>query len=128
MMENDKDMSKDDKVTQEIADNETVISQSEHDNDLESSEEKHDQEDHPMDFSQLSKKELLEELKGNYSKGDYLKSDALVNELKSAYDDFFEKEREEALQNFIKEGGSEDDFQYRKTDQDKEFFKTFNDF
>ena len=54
MMENDKDMSKDDKVTQEIADSETVISQSEHDNDLESSEEKHDHEDHPMDFSQFS--------------------------------------------------------------------------
>jgi hypothetical protein len=128
MMENDKDMSKDDKVTQEIADNETVISQSEHDNDLEASEEKHDHEDHPMDFSQFSKKELLEELRGHYSKGDYLRSDALVNELKSAYDDIFEKEKEEALQHFIKEGGSEDDFQYRKTDQDKEFFKAFNDF
>lgn len=128
MMENDKDMSKDDKVTQEIAENEVVVKQAEQSTEAGSEEEKHVHEDHSMDFNNFSKKQLLEEMKSQYGKGDFMKSDPLVHELKSIYDEIFDKEREEALQNFVKEGGSVDDFQYRKTDQDREFFKVFNDF
>ena len=81
-----------------------------------------------QDFSSFSKKELLEELKSQYKKGDFLKSDSVVQELKSAYDEIFEKEKEEALQGFIKDGGAVDDFLYRKSEEDKEFFSVFGEF
>jgi len=126
MMENDKEMSKDDKVTQELAEKETVIGQDKHETN--SVEEKQDQEDHSIDFSALSKKQLLEELKAQFRNGDFIKSDTLVTELKSFYDEIFEKEKEEALKSYVNEGGSIDDFQYRKSEEDKEFFNVFNDF
>ncbi|MEX2593458.1 MAG: DUF349 domain-containing protein [Anditalea sp.] len=127
-MENDKEMSKEDKVTQEVVEKETAVNQGEQGNDTGSAEEKHDHQDHHVEVSNFSKKQLLEELKDQFGKRDYIKSDPLVHELKSFYDELFEKEKEQALQKFINEGGGVDDFQYRKTDQDKEFFRTFNDF
>lgn len=93
------------------------------------SEAGHDQEDErQVDFSSLSKTELLEELKNQYRKGDFLKSDSVFQELKSAYDEIFEKEKEEALQGFIKDGGTVDDFLYRKSEEDREFFNVFGEF
>jgi hypothetical protein len=125
-MENDKEMSEDNKVTQEVAENETVLGSEEQE--TPSTEEHVEKEDHAPDFSGLSKKQLLEELKNLIRKGDYIQSDALVNELKSVYDEIFDKEKEDALQGFVSEGGIVDDFEYRKAEEDKEFFQAFSDF
>lgn len=172
MMEKDKDMSKDDRVTPDTAVNETAVNEpinqpdkkteqepeenapvaaEEHlseevqqapeaestsakegepvPEEEQESEAGHDQEDErQVDFSSLSKTELLEELKNQYRKGDFLKSDSVFQELKSAYDEIFEKEKEEALQGFIKDGGTVDDFLYRKSEEDREFFNVFGEF
>ena len=125
-MENDKDMSKEDKVTQELAEKEAVASQQEHNTNP--TEEEQEQEVPSVDFSTFSKNRLLEELKDQVKTGDFLKTDSIVTELKSFYDEIFEKEKEEALKSFTAEGGSVDDFQYRRSDEDKEFFKIFSDF
>jgi len=125
-MENDKDMSKEDKVTQELAEKEAVASQQEHNTNP--TEEEQEQEVPSVDFSTFSKNQLLEELKDQVKTGDFLKTDSIVTELKSFYDEIFEKEKEEALKSFTAEGGSVDDFQYRRSDEDKEFFKIFSDF
>lgn len=125
-MENDKDMSKEDKVTQELAEKEVVAGQLEHNTDP--TEEEQEQEVPSVDFSTFSKNRLLEELKDQVKTGDFLKTDSIVTELKSFYDEIFEKEKEEALKSFTAEGGSVDDFQYRRSDEDKEFFKIFSDF
>lgn len=128
-MEKDKEeMSKEDKVTQEVVENESVEDQSVHDHDHDSEEEKQDQDGHHVDFGHFSKKQLLEALKDHFGKNDFIKSDPIVHELKSSYDELFEKEKEEALQHFINDGGTEDDFEYRKTDRDREFFKIYNEF
>jgi hypothetical protein len=91
-------------------------------------DDKHEQDTHAHDFHHFTKKQLLDEIKSQYAKGEFNKSDHLVQELKTVYDEIFEKEREEALQHFIADGGEADDFQYRKSDQDREFFKIYNDF
>jgi len=93
-----------------------------------SEEEKHEQEEHGVDYHEFSKKQLLDEMKQLYAKGDFIKSDGVVQELKSVFDENYEKEKEEAYNNFVKEGSSGDDFEYRKSDQDREFFKLYNDF
>ena len=125
-MENDKEMSEDNKVTQQLAEKETALREEEQV--TPSTDEQEEQEGRTTDFSGLSKKQLLEQLKDQVRKADYVQSDALVNELKSFYDEIFDKEKEEALQVFVSEGGIADDFEYRKADEDKEFFYVFSDF
>src|SRR5690554_5342179 len=124
MMENDKEMSRDEKGTQEIAEKETVISQLETENETE--QESHAGEE--PDYANYSKEQLLGELKDQYKKGDYIKSDPLIQELKSAYEEVFEKEKEEALQSYISDGGDVDGFEYRKSELDQEFFRILNEF
>src|SRR5690606_18303761 len=126
-MENDKEMSEDNKVTQQqVAENESALGREE----LEAHaiEQRDDQEDHAVDFSGWSKRQLLDELKEQLKKGEYIHADTLVNELKSTYDEIFERERGEALHHFVSEGGIVDDFEYRKTDEDRDFFNAFGEF
>src|SRR5690606_20663447 len=128
-MENDKEMSEEHKVTQQIAENETArtVEQMQA-HSAEEREEHEDHAEHTVDYSGFSKNQLLEEMRELLRKADYLHTDAQVNELRSVFDEIFEKEKEEALQHFVAEGGSEDDFEYRKADEDKEFFYAFNEF
>ena len=126
-MENDKEMSEDNKVTQQqVAENEAAQEREERDAHV--TEPRDEQEDHSVDFSGWSKRQLLDELKELLKKGEYIQADASANELKTTYDEIFEKEKEEALQHFISEGGVVDDFEYRKTDEDRDFFQAFNEF
>ena len=82
----------------------------------------------PIDLSGLSKVELLDLLKEKLSHGISSKLDKIVNELKAAFEELFLKEREEALQQFLGEGGVADDFSFRGTEVDKAFNALFNDF
>jgi hypothetical protein len=82
----------------------------------------------PIDLSGLSKVELLDLLKEKLSHGISAKLDKIVNELKAAFEELFVKEREEALQQFLGEGGVADDFSFRGTEVDKAFNALFNDF
>ena len=82
----------------------------------------------PIDLSGLSKVDLLDLLKEKLSQGVSVKLDKFVNELKAAFEELFVKEREEALQQFLGEGGSADDFSFRGSEVDKAFNALFNDF
>lgn len=81
-----------------------------------------------IDLSGLSKVDLLDLLKEKLSQGVSAKLDKVVNELKAAFEELFVKEREEALQQFLGEGGSADDFSFRGSEVDKAFNALFNDF
>jgi hypothetical protein len=87
-----------------------------------------EEEQAPIDLSGLSKVELLDLLKEKLSHGISTKLDKVVNELKAAFEELFVKEREEALQQFLGDGGSADDFSFRGTEEDKAFNALFNDF
>ena len=81
-----------------------------------------------VDLSGLSKVELLDLLKEKLNHGVSAKLDKFVHEVKAAYEELFVKEREEALQQFLSEGGVADDFSFRGTEVDKAFNALFNDF
>ena len=81
-----------------------------------------------IDLSGLSKVDLLDLLKEKLSQGISAKLDKFVNELKAAFEELFVKDREEALQQFLGEGGLADDFSFRGSEVDKEFNALFNDF
>lgn len=81
-----------------------------------------------VDLSGLSKVELLDLLKEKLSHGVSAKLDKFVHEVKAAFEELFVKEREEALQHFLSEGGVADDFSFRGAEVDKSFNALFNDF
>jgi hypothetical protein len=82
----------------------------------------------PIDLSGLSKVELLDLFKEKLAHGVSAKLDKVVHELKSAFEELSTKDREEALQQFLGDGGVADDFSFRGTEVDKEFNSLFNDF
>ncbi|WP_460543247.1 DUF349 domain-containing protein, partial [Echinicola sediminis] len=89
----------------------------------------HEEEHHDVDYGNFSKKQLIAALKEQIEKGNFIKSDSIVNDIKSHFEeDHYNKEKDVALKSFIEEGGSTDDFQYRQSEDDKIFFALFGDF
>ncbi|MFC4872422.1 DUF349 domain-containing protein [Negadavirga shengliensis] len=129
-MDKDKEMSEqDNKVTQETPANKDLGINEAAEMSKEEEEEHHDHEDHDeYDFHNFSKKQLLHALKGFLKEEDCIKNDPHVQDLKSHYDEYFQKEKEAALSQFVREGGEEDDFDYRGSDEDKEFFAVYHQF
>jgi hypothetical protein len=81
-----------------------------------------------IDLSGLTKVQLLDFFKEKLNSGISTKLDKVAHEVKAAFDELVAKERVAAQQQFLAEGGSEDDFSYRIQDLDKEFTALFNDF
>jgi len=85
-------------------------------------------EDESPDFSEYSKKQLLQEVKEVLKDENLIKHERKVSDLKGIFEETYQKEKEAALEQFIADGGSADDFAYRGDDLDKEFFSTIHDF
>ncbi len=66
-----------------------------------------------QDYSNFTKQEFVDLLKELSSSTDYRKTDSILKEAKSQYDDMQDKERAAALQRFVNDGGSPDDFEFR---------------
>jgi hypothetical protein len=81
-----------------------------------------------LDYSSMSKEELLLELRRIVNSGDFQKNDSKINEIKNHFDEFLNKEKEIALQKFVGAGGSPDDFEFRYSSEDKEFQSLYNEF
>ncbi len=73
------------------------------------------------DYSQLSKRELVEVVKELARSDDFKKSDAVLKEIKPLVDEIRTQERSGALIKFKNEGGGEDDFEYRLDESDHAF-------
>jgi hypothetical protein len=130
-MDKEKDMSEEDKVTH--AENETAVEGKEEiidkEQDTEGEEEEQEEEEHEeIDYSNFSKKELTAALKELVATGKYLKIENAIADIRSHFDEIFNKEKEVALKDFIDNGGIQDDFEYRTTNEDKIFFAAYNDF
>ncbi|CAN5304767.1 DUF349 domain-containing protein [soil metagenome] len=78
-----------------------------------------------QDYAHFSKHDFVELLKTLTTSTDYKKSDSILKEVKSRYDEIQDKERAEALKRFIDEGGSPDDFDYRHDPIDAAFDANF---
>ncbi|GAB3531811.1 DUF349 domain-containing protein [Pontibacter brevis] len=87
----------------------------------------HDDEDEEegeaADYSQLSLDEIRQQLQTVLKSGDAMKQNRVINELYRHYDQRFQAEREEALERFKKEGGTEDDFAYNTSKEHQDLEK-----
>jgi hypothetical protein len=85
---------------------------------LEEEQEGHEQEieaevEESVDYAHLSKEELVHVAEGLLKEQDYKKADAVLRQIKPVFDEIKDKERGEALEKFITEGGEEDDFDFK---------------
>jgi predicted DCC family thiol-disulfide oxidoreductase YuxK len=95
---------------------------SEHD--LREHEEDHDDDDehdHEEDYSEYSKEQLVDLIKELAKSDNVLQAEKKARELKPFFDEYFEKQRARALEKFLAEGGSEEDFSYKLDDLDNRF-------
>ncbi|MFC0263270.1 DUF349 domain-containing protein [Fontibacter flavus] len=129
-MDKDKEMSEEDKVTQGQQENqvEGKIEQEKNKQVSEEEDTPQEEEQEEVDYSNFTKPELIHALKEFINQGNLSKIESSVADIKSHFDEIFNKEKDEALQDFVNTGGNADDFQYRTTDEDKIFFATYNDY
>jgi hypothetical protein len=91
-------------------------------------EDASDGEEETSDFSEYSKKQLVQEIKEVLKEENLIRYERKVSDLKGIYEEIYQKEKEAALDLFTADGGSADDFSYRGDDLDKEFFSLMHDF
>jgi len=106
----------------------TEIEETDSSSDTENEEEEEDHSEEEVDISSLSKTALLALLKSKVQGANPYKLDKLVHEIKTAFEEFTNKEKGEALEKFKAEGGSEDDFDFRPSDEEKEFNTYYYEF
>ena len=97
--------------------------QSEHD--LKEKDEDDDHEDDETDFSNLSKEELVAVIKDLAKAENVIQAEKKAREVKHYFDEYREKDREEALKKFIAEGGEENDFSYKNDELTLRFDANF---
>lgn len=90
--------------------------------------EEETEEEEEIDLTELSKMELLALLKTKVKTDKVFQVDRLINDVKSAFDAFTDKEKAEALESFKAEGGLEDDFDFRPSEEEKEFNTYYYEF
>jgi hypothetical protein len=74
-----------------------------------------------VDYSHFSKNELVAVIKELTRETDFRKIDAVLKEVKSCFDEIRSKERSEALERYLADGGTRDDFDYRQPEADIAF-------
>ncbi|MDN3204383.1 DUF349 domain-containing protein [Algoriphagus sediminis] len=106
----------DDEASEEETDSDRDSEEEESDEDLEEEEE--------IDLTNLSKAELLTLLRQKVLAEKPSTVDRLIHDIRNAYTALTDIEEKEALIKFKEEGGAEDDFDYKPSDEDK-LFDTF---
>lgn len=81
----------------------------------------HEDEDQQVDYSNYSKKQLVEVLAALTKEDNINKIERVLKEVKPHYDELRNAEREKALEKFIAEGGDEADFAYKPDELDVKF-------
>lgn len=98
-------------------DSEVDLEEKDHDDD--------DHEDEEVDYSNLSKEELVELIKTLAKDDRIMRSEKIVKEIKPLFDEIRNAERAEALKKFIAEGGKEEDFEFKNDELINRFDANF---
>ncbi|OKL41559.1 DUF349 domain-containing protein [Pontibacter flavimaris] len=86
-------------------------------------EEEEEEEDDHTDYSLLSLEELRQQLGHVLKSADALRKYRTINEIQRQYDLKFQAERQEALNKFKEEGGTEEDFDYHTSKEHQDLEK-----
>jgi len=90
--------------------------------DLEEKDHEDDEhEDDEVDYTSLSKEELVELIKSLAKDDRIMRSDKIVREIKPLFDEIRNAEKEEALKKFIADGGIKEDFEFKNDELNNRF-------
>lgn len=82
------------------------------------------EEEHTINYADFTKVDLVARVKELAKEDDVRKAESFLKAIKPYYDELRQQERAEALDKFIKEGGVEDDFEYRLDENDHAYDAT----
>lgn len=120
--ENDAEHPADGKAFQELKSEQNLEAKAEEEDHVEKEEDDdHEDEDQQIDYSNYSKKQLVEVLAALTKEDNINKIERVLKEVKPHYDELRNAEREKALEKFIAEGGDEADFAYKPDELDIKF-------
>lgn len=74
-----------------------------------------------VDYSDYSKKQLVDLIKELSRDDNFKRVDNVLKEVRHHYDELYEREKNEALNRFIQEGGVEEDFEFKGDELDNAF-------
>ena len=116
-------------ASEEPADKEAAEASDEDDEDEDDHDHHGDEDDKMLEslhFDNPTKDELLAALKKVSSMEKMRVLDKALKEIKPPFDHIYEKEKEDALKNFVETGNDAADFVYKGDDTDGQFFELYN--
>ncbi|MFN6947187.1 MAG: DUF349 domain-containing protein [Cytophagaceae bacterium] len=75
-----------------------------------------------IEYSEFSKQDLLKAIENYRIEGNYAKAASFIKEVRSHFDNIMETERNEAQEKFLKEGGDENDFDFKGDALSQKFY------
>ena len=87
--------------------------------------EHEDEEESTLDYSNYSKKQMVQVLESMLKDDDFDQINKILKEIKPAFDDLYHSEKEEAYQKYLEEGGEKDGFEYKNDELDDRFNKAY---
>ncbi len=101
----------------------------EKDHDEEEHDQEHDEdhhEEHHLDYSNYSKKQLVQVLESLIGEDDFIQIGKILKEIRPAFDELYQSEKDEAYKKYLEDGGEKDGFEYKDDELDLRFEKAFN--
>jgi flagellin-specific chaperone FliS len=93
--------------------------------DDEDGEEQHEEEHH-LDYSNYSKKQLVQVLESLLKEDDFSQVGRILKEIKKPFDELTHQERKEAYDKYIEDADEKDGFEYREDELDRRFNEAYN--
>lgn len=81
----------------------------------------HEEEESKPDYAQFTRKQMAELAKELAKETNPVRAESILRELRPYFEDLFEKNKTQALEKFIAEGGNPSDFEYRGDEWDSVF-------
>ncbi len=125
----DPDQSEDDLKIEDSAKNdeaETKEDAEETHEELADQEEEHETEEHHLDYSNYTKKQMVQVLESYLNEDDFSQVGKILKEIKKPFDNLLSQEEQEAYQKYLSEGGEKDGFEYRGDELDQRFLTAYN--
>lgn len=86
-----------------------------------SNEEAHEEEEAHLDYSNYTKKQMVQVLESLLKEDDFSQVGRILKEIKKPYDLLAQKERKSAYDRYIEDGGEKDGFEFRPDELDQRF-------
>lgn len=88
-------------------------------------DEKTEEEESHLDYSNYTKKQMVQVLESLLKEDDFSQVGRILKEIKKPYDILVSKERKEAYDRYIEDGGEKDGFEYRFDDLSRRFEEAY---